>query len=206
MFPADNGGHLQPSTLYRHWYKARAAAGRPDLRLHDLRHSGAVLAAATGASLAELMARLGHSHAAGRDAIPARRPGPGPGDCGAAVQVGRERLMTSDYERKKRKFLRHRRDKATPVTIVCTNRGDHKRVHLAPQSCLRKKAWLRFQRCCCSANPGAGRVVPTEPDRPAPSCMRAADGRTHPRCAESCCGVAVFMPTTAHERRELTRR
>jgi integrase len=61
LFPADNGGHLQPSTLYRHWYRARDAAGRPDLRWHDLRHSGAVLAAATGASLAELMARLGHS-------------------------------------------------------------------------------------------------------------------------------------------------
>ena len=61
IFDTDNGGHLQPSTLYRWWYKARAAAGRPDLRWHDLRHSGAVLAAATGASLAELMARLGHS-------------------------------------------------------------------------------------------------------------------------------------------------
>jgi integrase len=61
LFPADNGGHLQPSTLARHWYKARDAAGRPDLRWHDLRHSGAVLAAATGASLAELMERLGHS-------------------------------------------------------------------------------------------------------------------------------------------------
>lgn len=61
LFPADHGGHLQPSTLNRHWYKARAAAGREDLRWHDLRHSGAVLAAATGASLAELMARLGHS-------------------------------------------------------------------------------------------------------------------------------------------------
>jgi integrase len=61
IFPADNGGHLQPSTVYRHWYKARANAKRDDLRWHDLRHSGAVLAAATGASLAELMARLGHS-------------------------------------------------------------------------------------------------------------------------------------------------
>lgn len=61
IFPADHGGHLQPSTLYRHWYKARDEAKRPDLRWHDLRHSGAVLAAATGASLAELMARLGHS-------------------------------------------------------------------------------------------------------------------------------------------------
>lgn len=61
IFDTDNGGHLQPSTLYRHWYKARTAADRDDLRWHDLRHSGAVLAAATGASLAELMARLGHS-------------------------------------------------------------------------------------------------------------------------------------------------
>jgi integrase len=61
LFPAESGGHLQPSTLYRHWYRARDVAGRLDLRFHDLRHSGAVLAAATGATLAELMARLGHS-------------------------------------------------------------------------------------------------------------------------------------------------
>jgi integrase len=61
VFPTDNGGHLQPSTLYRHWYRARTAAGREDLRWHDLRHSGAVLAALTGATLAELMQRLGHS-------------------------------------------------------------------------------------------------------------------------------------------------
>lgn len=75
LFPAaDGASHLQPSTLYgqapskRHpagwgFYGARAAAGRPDLRFHDLRHTGAVLAASTGASLAELMSRLGHSTA-----------------------------------------------------------------------------------------------------------------------------------------------
>ena len=61
LFAAQSGRHLQPSTLYRHFYKARDAAKRPDLRWHDLRHSGAVLAAQTGATLAELMARLGHS-------------------------------------------------------------------------------------------------------------------------------------------------
>lgn len=61
LFPAQNGGHLAPASLYRRFYRARAAAGRDDLRWHDLRHSGAVLAAATGATLAELMARLGHS-------------------------------------------------------------------------------------------------------------------------------------------------
>lgn len=61
LFPARGGGNLQPSTLYRVWYPARKAAGREDLRFHDLRHTGAVLAAQTGATLAELMARLGHS-------------------------------------------------------------------------------------------------------------------------------------------------
>lgn len=61
LFPARSGGHLQPSTLYRVFYPAREAAGRPDLRFHDLRHTGAVLAAQTGATLAELMGRLGHS-------------------------------------------------------------------------------------------------------------------------------------------------
>lgn len=79
LFPATAGGHMQPSTLYRHFYKARTAAKRDDLRFHDLRHTGAVLAAQGGATLAELMVRLGHStvgaalkyqHAAeGRDAV-----------------------------------------------------------------------------------------------------------------------------------------
>lgn len=80
LFPAAGqpDQHLAPSSLYRVFYRARATAGRPDLRWHDLRHTGAVLAAQTGATLAELMGRLGHStpqaalryqHAAqGRDA------------------------------------------------------------------------------------------------------------------------------------------
>jgi len=84
LFPAagDPSRHLAPATLYRVFYRARDAAGRPDLRWHDLRHTGAVLAASTGATLAELMGRLGHStpqaalryqHAAeGRDTAIAR--------------------------------------------------------------------------------------------------------------------------------------
>jgi integrase len=61
LFPARHGAQLAPSTLYKVYYPAREKADRPDLRFHDLRHTGAVLAAATGATLAELMARLGHS-------------------------------------------------------------------------------------------------------------------------------------------------
>jgi integrase len=63
LFPSahDPRGHLNPATLRHPFRRAREAAGRPDLHFHDLRHTGAVLAAATGATLAELMARLGHS-------------------------------------------------------------------------------------------------------------------------------------------------
>jgi integrase len=83
LFPAKQGEHMAPASLCRVWYPARRAAGRRDLRWHDLRHTGAVLAAQTGATLAELMGRLGHTtpgaalryqHAAqGRDAEIARR-------------------------------------------------------------------------------------------------------------------------------------
>jgi len=85
LFPssADSERHMQPSTLYKVFYPAREVAGRKDLRWHDLRHTGAVLAAQTGATLAELMGRLGHTtpgaamryqHAAAdRDAEIARR-------------------------------------------------------------------------------------------------------------------------------------
>jgi integrase len=61
LFPPKTGERLQPSTFNRHYYKARAKAKRPDLRLHDLRHTGATLAAQSGATLAELMVRIGHS-------------------------------------------------------------------------------------------------------------------------------------------------
>ena len=63
IFPSTPGGthHLSTAGMWPVWSQARIAAGRPDLRFHDLRHTGLVLAAATGATLAELMARAGHS-------------------------------------------------------------------------------------------------------------------------------------------------
>jgi integrase len=94
LFPAADGlTHLAPSSLYRVFYPARERAGRPDLRWHDLRHTGAVLAAQSGATLADLMHRLGHSTpaaamryqhaAAGRDAEIAKA-------LSALVEVGNE--------------------------------------------------------------------------------------------------------------------
>ena len=55
------GGHLLNSTLHRAYDEARKAAGRTDLRWHDLRHTGLTEAARHGATLAELQARAGHS-------------------------------------------------------------------------------------------------------------------------------------------------
>jgi integrase len=46
------------------WPAAVAAIGRPGLHFHDLRHTGNTLAAATGASLRDLMARMGHDSTA----------------------------------------------------------------------------------------------------------------------------------------------
>jgi integrase len=61
LFTAQSGSYLTPGGLYDYFYPARLAAGRPDLRFHDLRHTGATLAAAAGGTIAELMRRLGHS-------------------------------------------------------------------------------------------------------------------------------------------------
>ncbi|MEO5749028.1 MAG: site-specific integrase [Ornithinibacter sp.] len=62
MFAAgDNVSRLQPWAFFKHWKTARELAGRPDLRLHDLRHTGATMADMVGAMLAELQQRLGHS-------------------------------------------------------------------------------------------------------------------------------------------------
>jgi integrase len=61
LFPDYQGRQMNRSSMARHFNRARKVAGREDVTFHGLRHTGAVLAAATGATVAELMARLGHS-------------------------------------------------------------------------------------------------------------------------------------------------
>ena len=62
LFPGDKGGPLRRQVLQGYWNDARAAAGLPKgFRFHDLRHTANKLTAATGASTAELMRRLGHA-------------------------------------------------------------------------------------------------------------------------------------------------
>lgn len=62
VFVGPHGGPLRSSGFgTRVWRPATRSVGVPGLHFHDLRHAGNTLAAATGASLAELMARMGHS-------------------------------------------------------------------------------------------------------------------------------------------------
>ena len=62
LFTAPGGGQLYQSCMFRDWDRARTAAGRPDLRFHDLRHTGATWAADEGATTRQLMRRLGHAN------------------------------------------------------------------------------------------------------------------------------------------------
>ena len=62
VFVGPKGGQLRRSNFHKSvWIKARAQVGLNSLHFHDLRHTGGTLTAATGATLKELMARLGHS-------------------------------------------------------------------------------------------------------------------------------------------------
>ncbi|HET6873639.1 MAG TPA: site-specific integrase [Acidimicrobiales bacterium] len=61
LFSEAKGGPLRLYTVERAWRRARQKVGLAELRLHDLRHTGNTLAAATGASTKELMARMGHA-------------------------------------------------------------------------------------------------------------------------------------------------
>lgn len=61
VFTGDNGGPVTWSHFSKLFRQAAIEAGAEGLHFHDLRHLAGTLAAATGASTRELMARLGHS-------------------------------------------------------------------------------------------------------------------------------------------------
>jgi integrase len=64
IFTGSLGEPLLDRSLDHYWRRARASVGRGDLHFHDLRHSGLTWSAATGATVAELMRRAGHSSTA----------------------------------------------------------------------------------------------------------------------------------------------
>ena len=59
--PKRKRERVSQTTVDRHWRAARAAAGRPTFRFHDLRHTGLTMYAQQGATLAELLHRGGHT-------------------------------------------------------------------------------------------------------------------------------------------------
>jgi integrase len=62
VFPGPTGVPLWRGNFNKlvGWKVAAAKIGVPDLNLHDVRHTGNTLASQTGASLRDLMARMGH--------------------------------------------------------------------------------------------------------------------------------------------------
>jgi integrase len=61
VFVGPKGAALRRNNFLRIWVRACAAADAPGVHFHDLRHVGGTMAATTGATLKELMSRLGHS-------------------------------------------------------------------------------------------------------------------------------------------------
>ena len=62
VFTSPMGTPLRHSSFYRRaWLPAVAKVGLPGIHFHDLRHAGNTLTADAGASLRELMDRMGHS-------------------------------------------------------------------------------------------------------------------------------------------------
>ncbi len=61
LFSTSTGGYLARSNWNSTFRRAAKAIGLPAVRPHELRHTGATLAAVTGATTKELMRRLGHS-------------------------------------------------------------------------------------------------------------------------------------------------
>ena len=61
LYGTKNGQPMLCRNFYQAWEEARKAVGRPNLALHDLRHTGLTWSAATGAPIRELMRRGGHA-------------------------------------------------------------------------------------------------------------------------------------------------
>jgi hypothetical protein len=107
-FTGRAGEHLSPESLYEHYYPAREAADRSDLRFHDLRHTGATLAAATGGDAGRTDATARPRHRCRRDALPAsdRRPRQGHRSCSVRISRSEGGHAATPSERPARPSVR----------------------------------------------------------------------------------------------------
>ena len=63
VFPNETGDNLKIFTFYSHFKRIAASIGRPDARPHDLRHTAATVAIASGADVKSVQSMLGHATA-----------------------------------------------------------------------------------------------------------------------------------------------
>ncbi len=61
LFPGEAGGLISDGWFQREWRAARSALGLNEVHFHDLRHAAGTIATQQGATMREVMARLGHS-------------------------------------------------------------------------------------------------------------------------------------------------
>ena len=64
VFTTATGGNLSPQTVYNHYKKLAAKIGAPESRVHDLRHTFAVLSLQNGDDVKTVQGNLGHATAA----------------------------------------------------------------------------------------------------------------------------------------------
>lgn len=64
VFTTATGSNLSPQTVYSHYKKIAAQIGAPESRVHDLRHTFAVLSLQNGDSVKTVQENLGHATAA----------------------------------------------------------------------------------------------------------------------------------------------
>ena len=64
VFTTATGGNLSPQTVYNHYKKLARKIGAPNSRVHDLRHTFAVLSLQNGDDVKTVQGNLGHSTAA----------------------------------------------------------------------------------------------------------------------------------------------
>ena len=63
VFTDETGGHYAIVTFYKNFKRIAASIGRPDARPHDLRHTAATVAIASGADIKSVQDLLGHATA-----------------------------------------------------------------------------------------------------------------------------------------------
>ncbi len=88
LFPGEAGGIISDGWFQREWRLAKRTLGLPEMHFHDLRHTAGTIATQQGATMKEVMARLGLDHL-GRHPLPEGRSRPGPGDRRQARRLGR---------------------------------------------------------------------------------------------------------------------